>query len=62
MEQPTIKTTVVNKKSGVKYHVMSYREITREEALTAVRGFNAGNGNKRPARGEEFVIIYSARD
>lgn len=62
MELPPIRTTLNDPKRGVKYHLYAYREVTRDELIMAVRMFNANRGNKKPKKGEEFIIISTLHD
>lgn len=39
MEYPKVRNIVNDKANGIAYHVMAYRNLTRDEMLHAVAGF-----------------------
>ena len=57
MAAPTIRNTLYDQNGDVRYHVMAYREISRQELLFAVNAYLAKKGKRRPKRGSEVTII-----
>lgn len=55
MEHPKVRNIVNDKGNGIAYHVMAYRNLTRDEMLHAVAGFL--RQHKRPKRGNVIKII-----
>ncbi len=56
MELPPVQAKLRDKDAGMTYEVCAYREITREEALYAIRAHNAAKKPK-PKRGSVVRII-----
>ena len=57
MQQPDVRTTLDDTQRRVKWHVLAYRTLTKDEALMAVRGYLAQRGGKMPTPGQEVTII-----
>jgi hypothetical protein len=65
MELPNVTTVVLDEANDIRYEVVAYRELSKAEALTAVRTFHSMK--KRPKklkRGTRIriVSIIGARD
>lgn len=56
---PTIMSSIQDPRSKVTYHVMAYRELTREELVLAIRTFHGQRGAKPITAGTEVTIITS---
>lgn len=56
MEMPNIPHAIKDPNNQVLYVVMAYREISREEAVQAIRAFNAQSG-RLPKKGSRITII-----
>lgn len=54
---PSVRNSLIDPNSGVTYHVMAYREITREELIFSVRTYLASKGRKKPKKGTEVTIV-----
>lgn len=54
IQMPNIRTTLADQENKVSYHVLSYRELTRQELIMAVRIYLSRH--KKPKRGTEITI------
>ena len=57
MESPKVKTVLRDSKNGVRYEVMAYRQLTRQELLGAVRYFNSQRKGGKHKRGTIITIM-----
>lgn len=56
MDAATVRATIVDKEHRVTYHVLAYREITRAEAITAIRLWTASR-KRKPKKGSTISIV-----
>lgn len=54
---PNVRNSLHDRNSEVTYHVMAFRQISRQELLFAVRAYLGSKGKKKPMKGEEITII-----
>lgn len=55
--RPTVQTTLNDQANKVKYHVMAYRALNKDELIFAVRTYLGTKGRKKPKPGTEITII-----
>ena len=58
MDEPDIKHTLLDPKSGVTWEIMAYRQMTTEEQFAAIHlAWNGMKKSARPKRGQKLTII-----
>ena len=62
MQIPDVRNTIRDEDNNVTYHVMAYRDLTREEMIVSVRHFLAQPKNRRrktPLKNKVVTILTS---
>jgi len=57
MQPPNVKHLLIDDKNGVRYRVLAYRKLTREEVLMAVRHYKSQRKGKKPKKGTIITIV-----
>lgn len=57
MQMPDVKNTIVDPEKKVTYHIMAYRQLTREEMVLSVRQFLSQKRTSRVRRGSTITIV-----
>lgn len=60
MEMPNVKSTIRDERNNVTYHVVAYRNLTREELVSSVRLFHSQpklRRRKTPLRNQIVTIV-----
>ena len=59
MQQPNVRSVILDKERGVRYEILAYRKLTRAEMLEAVASFWGQLRKKRlkpPKKGQTIII------
>ena len=62
MQMPHVRNTIRDEDNNVTYHVMAYRDLTREEMIVSVRYFLTQPKNRRrktPLKNKVVTILTS---
>jgi hypothetical protein len=57
MELPDVKHLLIDDKNEVRYEVLAYRKLTREEVIMAVRHYKSQKKIKKPKKGTIITIV-----